>query len=444
MLLNDFFRWLRKKPQRVQMWLEDIPTFRPVVRQGRFVHIVRTPESEILAVSMALFKALLHFASARRAWISTEEAQKVLMAHWNLLLPESCPLGSKGDGVSAVCQDSRDALFQFMAEAIAARGDVIVPEGGSRTAETWGAVHSITSIRYLIFPRERFLSDYLDWLEHNGAAVPDRKDRWETQMQGKLLEWGIPVKTETKDTTWPFLFYERGHAPKGQKEKLPCLAFPVLQLPPKVLTALEKRFGCPFGTTVEPESVREGFELKTVEKWRRTEQMGRKKRKKADKSENRKLTRTSGTAKESPTPSFSADDPMQLHVEVCDEVRNSFLTHDTTWIAGQLETLSTIASALLSAAPGTLSAVPLIPGGGKSTLIRAFLSVLSKRFRDPDDPVAQRLGGVVVVVEKSAEAHAIGTLCDQAAGCSVSSIVESPNDFNLGQGLCGNGMATRF
>jgi len=138
------------------------------------------------------------------------------------------------------------------------------------------------------------------------------------------------------------------------------------------------------------------------------------------------------------------DDPMLLHREVIEIIQNYFLNRALTQLLpAQRHALAAIAEGVLSAVPDTVTAVPLVPGGGKSTLIRALLSAISPLVAAMDSPLAQKLGGVIVVVEKSIEAHELEELCNNVAGCRVATVIESPNDYNLRNG-CLNGMATRF
>ena len=139
----------------------------------------------------------------------------------------------------------------------------------------------------------------------------------------------------------------------------------------------------------------------------------------------------------------AADDPMRLHGEVMTYIKNYFLKTAITTVSNQLIVLGKVADSILSATPGTVTAVPLVPGGGKSTLIRAMLSVFSPLFTTMDAPLAQKLGGVIVVVEKSCEAHELEELCNSTADQRVAVVIESPNSFNLRNG-CPNGTATRF
>ena len=139
----------------------------------------------------------------------------------------------------------------------------------------------------------------------------------------------------------------------------------------------------------------------------------------------------------------AADDPMRLYDDVRRALNNYFVIGGITFVSHQLAALGAVAESILSATTGTVTAVPLVPGGGKSTLIRALLSVFAPLFATMDAPIAQKLGGVIVVVEKSCEAHELEELCTSTAGQRVAVVIESPNDFNLRNG-CPNGTATRF
>lgn len=130
--------------------------------------------------------------------------------------------------------------------------------------------------------------------------------------------------------------------------------------------------------------------------------MRRKKGKKNRKIGDRTKIQTSAPSTQ---PSFltlqhrAENDPMRLRDRVAQCLKHYFSTRGLTYPSEQHYMLMDAADAILSATPGTVTAVPLVPGGGKSTLIRALLTVFSEEFRN-DTPIAQSLGGVVVVVEK--------------------------------------------
>lgn len=108
----------------------------------------------------------------------------------------------------------------------------------------------------------------------------------------------------------------------------------------------------------------------------------------------------------------AVDDPQRLYSRVMESLDYLFSTRNTTYLSGQREALSAIVKAVLDDGQTGIFAVPLVPGGGKSTVMRALLTVFAEVFRDASDPVAQRLGGVIVVVEKTAEGDELEQLCN--------------------------------
>lgn len=61
---------------------------------------------------------------------------------------------------------------------------------------------------------------------------------------------GVPLRTEGKDTSWRYTFYDKGKAPQGQSDKLPCLSLPLTELPHEVLNQLTSLFGDQFGNII--------------------------------------------------------------------------------------------------------------------------------------------------------------------------------------------------
>ena len=109
----------------------------------------------------------------------------------------------------------------------------------------------------------------------------------------------------------------------------------------------------------------------------------------------------------------AVDDPQRLHGRVMESLDHYFLTRGSTYLSGQRDALSDIVRAVLDDGQTGMFAVPLVPGGGKSTVMRALLTVFAEVFRDISDPIAKRLGGVIVVVEKTAEGDELEVLCNR-------------------------------
>lgn len=138
------------------------------------------------------------------------------------------------------------------------------------------------------------------------------------------------------------------------------------------------------------------------------------------------------------------DDLMRLFGRIRQELQDAFQRYSIHPLPGQIEELETAVQAILTGTPGSVTVVPLVPGGGKSTLLRAFLTVAAQVLSDMSTPLSQKLGGVVVVVEKSDEGHQLEELCNRSADSRVATVVESPNDANLRRGQCYNGSASCF
>lgn len=142
----------------------------------------------------------------------------------------------------------------------------------------------------------------------------------------------------------------------------------------------------------------------------------------------------------------AVDDPQRLHGRVMESLDHYFLTRGSTYLSGQRETLSDIVNAVLDDSHQGVFAVPLIPGG-KSTLLRALLTVFAEVFRDVSDHIAQRLGGVIVVVEKTAEGDELEVLCNRGLEPGeppVARLLSAVNDYNLKKGRCLTGEARTY
>ena len=95
---------------------------------------------------------------------------------------------------------------------------------------------------------------------------------------------------------------------------------------------------------------------------------------------------------------------MTLYNKVCHEIDAYFKRRKIPYLSGQRQALCKAVEVILAGHPGNVVAIPIPPGGGKSTMIRALLTVLSTAFYH-DTAAAHTLGGVVVVVQKSSEGH---------------------------------------
>lgn len=143
----------------------------------------------------------------------------------------------------------------------------------------------------------------------------------------------------------------------------------------------------------------------------------------------------------------AVDDPQRLYSRVMESLDHLFSTRGATYLSGQREALSAIVKVVLDDSHQGVFAVPLVPGGGKSTLLRALLTVFAEVFRDVSDHIAQRLGGVIVVVEKTAEGDELEVLCNRGLEPGeppVARLLSAVNDYNLKKGRCLTGEARTY
>lgn len=142
-----------------------------------------------------------------------------------------------------------------------------------------------------------------------------------------------------------------------------------------------------------------------------------------------------------------ADDPQRLHGRVMEALDHFFLTRGSTYLSDQRDALSRIVDEVLDDSRPGITAVPLVPGGGKSTLLRALLTVFTMVFRDMSNPVANRLGGVIVVVEKTSEGEELEDLCNRGLEPGeppVARLISSVNEYHLRKGRCLTGEAKTY
>lgn len=135
----------------------------------------------------------------------------------------------------------------------------------------------------------------------------------------------------------------------------------------------------------------------------------------------------------------SENDPMLLYSRINDNLAETFEQRGQTLPEGQIDALHSIVHSLLEFQMGKASVVPILPGGGKSTVIRVYLGVVAGEFARAS-PIAETLGGVVVVVETIAEAHELADLCNEQ-GEHIALVVEAPSNSNVKSG-CVSGIAT--
>lgn len=103
-----------------------------------------------------------------------------------------------------------------------------------------------------------------------------------------------------------------------------------------------------------------------------------------------------------------------LTYQVMNDLDMYFSTRGLTYLSGQRKLLQIAAHAILGDAGNPPAVIPLLPGLGKSTLLRALLTVLSRQLA-ADTEYAQKLGGMLIVVGKTAEAYELQDAVSQTS-----------------------------
>lgn len=239
--LEIFIRWLTSRKKRIRIWQEEVETFFPTARRGRFVQKIDTEEIRIKAVALSLFKQWLMFCCEVTGWISLDTANAALFSAWGMILPESAP-AAEGGASECVKWNDPDTFWSFLSKYMEEQKGSLATSGVPHTASTIATLRKLPEGMHLIFPRAALLAAYEEWLVEHGGETPPKEKYWETKAQKLISGWGVQLKTEGSDVTWRFSFYDKGEAPAGVNEKLACLAFPLQQLPDSIQKILKKRF----------------------------------------------------------------------------------------------------------------------------------------------------------------------------------------------------------
>lgn len=133
--------------------------------------------------------------------------------------------------------------------------------------------------------------------------------------------------------------------------------------------------------------------------------------------------------------------PMDLLDLIMEDLQDTLWNRELEFVPGQEQALTNSVRAVLSAKPETVQVVGVPPGGAKSTMIRSILKAVACEF-SLATPIAEALGGVVVVVETIKEGRELLKLCESVAP-GTAWLVESPNTSNTKEG-CISGQATKF
>ncbi len=226
-VIRRFVRWL-EKGGHAQRWVD-------AIRANGGGHNCSTAhgEHELWISALALVTLFLDWA-ARKAELLTEEeatALEVQYAEW--LHPD----GPRAPTDGAVDLTQAEIFYRFLVAYLGNNANHVI-EGPGR-ADTIARIHTVNKTTpSLTLPRAATFEAYAA-----GGEAPADVD-----LQRALMEAGVPLRTEGKDTSWRYTFYAKGQAPQGQSDKLPCLSLPLAELPHEVLSQLTSLFGNQFGS----------------------------------------------------------------------------------------------------------------------------------------------------------------------------------------------------
>lgn len=258
--IHSFISWLWRKKRHWKACLKDVERFYPRTRNGRFVTTNASDEAKVIALALAIFKQFLRFASKKK-WITDEDAQSFLHDAWTQVLPESAPKGLADGEPVAGAWDNPGTFWSFLARYLQEHQRSISLDGAPCERSIIAVAHHLFDDTYLIFPREQLAQAYAEYLRAQGIPQLEATN-WETALQRTIQDWGIQVKTEKKDITWRFVFYKKGGS--ADKCKVPCLAFPLAQLPETIMNNLLDWFGEAFGRWFQPQAGRNEAETEKV------------------------------------------------------------------------------------------------------------------------------------------------------------------------------------
>lgn len=226
-VVRRFVCWL-EKGGHAQRWVD-------AIRANGGGHNCSTAhgERELWTSVLALVTLFLDWAS-RKAELLTEEETATLKKRFVDWLHPDGPR-TPTDGACSLTQP--EVFYNFLLAHLRDNVDRVTEELGH--ANTVARIHTVNKTTpSLTLPRAATFRVYAA-----GGDAPADVD-----LQRALMEAGVPLRTEGKDTSWRYAFYAKGKAPQGQSDKLPCLSLPLTELPHEVLSQLTSLFGNQFGS----------------------------------------------------------------------------------------------------------------------------------------------------------------------------------------------------
>lgn len=226
-VVRRFVRWL-EKGDHAQRWVDAIRA-----NGGGRTCSTSRGEHELWIAVLSLMLLFLEWAYLKEQLLTVDEFTALTNQYAAWLHPD----GPQPPVNGAVDLAQPKTFYTFLLAYLRDNADRVTEEPGH--ANTVARIHTVNKVApSLTLPRAATFKAYAA-----GGEAPADVD-----LQRVLMEAGVPLRTEGKDTSWRYTFYAKGQAPQGQREKLPCLSLPLTELPHEVLNQLTSLFGDQFGS----------------------------------------------------------------------------------------------------------------------------------------------------------------------------------------------------
>lgn len=226
-VVRRFVRWL-EKGKHAQQWVDAIRA-----NGGGRTCSTSRGEHELWIAVLSLMLLFLEWAYLKEQLLTVDEFTALTNQYAAWLHPD----GPQSPADGAVDLTQPEVFYDFLLDYLRDNAARVVDEPGH--ADTAARIHVVNKTTpSLTLPRAVTFKAYAA-----GREAPGDVD-----LQRALMEAGVPLRTEGKDTSWRYAFYARGQAPQSQSDKLPCLSLPLTELPHEVLNRLTSLFGDQFGS----------------------------------------------------------------------------------------------------------------------------------------------------------------------------------------------------
>lgn len=221
-VVRRFARWL-EKGKHAQQWVDTIRA-----NGGGRTCSTSRGEHELWIAVLSLMLLFLEWAYLKEQLLTVDEFTALTNQYAAWLHPDGPQ--PPVDGTVDLAQPK--TFYIFLLAYLRDNADRVTEEPGH--ANTVARIHTVNKVTpSLTLPRAATFRVYAA-----GGDAPADVD-----LQRALMAAGVPLRTEGKDTSWRYTFYDKGKAPQGQSDKLPCLSLPLAELPHEVRDKLTELFG---------------------------------------------------------------------------------------------------------------------------------------------------------------------------------------------------------